>query len=338
MRVITRHTLDHKRRVAVGAGFFCAVLLCLPPARGAAQEPNAIDISWAPADASCPDTTFVRSEVGRFLGTAAAATPDKNVVVHSRVTRAGETFRVELTLVVDGAKENRIFVGESCHAVATATALVTALAVNPAKVMATRAERESVTPPKPPPPSPPDERKTTAPPPAMPRSPKIVANVRWLLDIGTAPTTMWGLGVSLGAAFGALRLEATGALEPSQESSLTSKPDVGARFRAWRVGARACGEWPPRAFAIGGCLGGEYVLLSGASHGIRQPSAATVGVVEVQGGLFAVYYFLNSLGLRIDGSLGLPLARREFTIDPIGVVHRVAPLAGRIGVGLAVRF
>jgi hypothetical protein len=116
----------------------CALGVPRAPAQTAAAA-QGVTVDWR-APAECPDPSFVRDEIARLLAGSSAASV--RVDARADVTRAGSAWRVRLAT---GGGE-RTLEASSCRALAEATALILALAVDPARVAVNRAVASSAGP------------------------------------------------------------------------------------------------------------------------------------------------------------------------------------------------
>jgi hypothetical protein len=93
------------------------------PARAQTQP---IALEWkAPAD--CPTQDAVLGEVARVLGHVPVGAPVRS---RADVARADNgRWQAQLALATTGAQSQRLLVAESCEAIASATALIVAVAI-----------------------------------------------------------------------------------------------------------------------------------------------------------------------------------------------------------------
>src|SRR5580658_1472911 len=114
-------------------GTFCAgaALVLLSAPRALAAD-SALTLTWD-APPECPSEGDVVADVQRRLG---ASVSGKMVVAHAKVSRRRDsTWRVVLVATQDGAKGQRTLDAPTCAAVASATALILALTIDPRAAM-----------------------------------------------------------------------------------------------------------------------------------------------------------------------------------------------------------
>ena len=112
---------------ALGACAACVALVV--HAQPATNDEARVSLAWR-APAGCPDEASVRADVVRLL-----AGSQEPVIARADVERVGDSWRV---VVAMNGGERRLEAG-SCRAIAEATALIVAMAVDPARVAANRA-------------------------------------------------------------------------------------------------------------------------------------------------------------------------------------------------------
>jgi hypothetical protein len=229
--------------VATAAAFAGA-----PLASTYAQSPEpapAVAIAWQ-APKECPDTAYIEREIARLL---AGSSPPSSLRLRARadVTREIEGWRLDLTTTSVHGTGRRTITAETCRALADATALILALAVDPERATTNRALESSSeaassaptdvstptststsTSPSPSPPTP-----TPIPPQSPPRPSAFAIGALALADIGTLPSFAPGLGAIFAVAprfAHRLRIErarASGRRSPPSPLSLAAE---GSRF------------------------------------------------------------------------------------------------------------
>ena len=123
--------------LAVGAAFAGAALAVrafaqLPPPK--ADVSRAVLLEWN-APPECPAQSYVMAELARQLS-GTTLTPEKRINARADVRR-GEGQRWHLRLVTESGEQrgDRSLEAESCRAVADATALIVAMAVDPSRAL-----------------------------------------------------------------------------------------------------------------------------------------------------------------------------------------------------------
>jgi hypothetical protein len=105
--------------------------LCPPSAAASAGADARLRLAWD-APTGCPGRAEIMSEVSRLLGTTSGGIPGE-LAATARVHRvAPRRWVVRLSTSLDGTRGQRQLEGDSCQAVASATALILALTLDPA--------------------------------------------------------------------------------------------------------------------------------------------------------------------------------------------------------------
>src|SRR5580693_739877 len=119
-------------RTAVATALAASAAFAAIALRAEADEPR-VALAWK-APPACPDEATVRANVATLLAGSSAT-----VDARAEVQRIGERWQV---VVVMNGGERRLE-ADSCRALADATALIVALAVDPARVAANRSARDA---------------------------------------------------------------------------------------------------------------------------------------------------------------------------------------------------
>ncbi len=301
-----------------------------------------LELSWN-APATCPTREAVLDEVARTLGSAHAVS-DATVVRVDVTREAADRYQGTLRMTSGGAVHERTLEADGCAAVASAAALIMALAV------------EGMLPPVPPPtPPPPAHAPPTAPIdaqaaplPGEPWRSRLVVSASALADTATLPAVALGpdLGVAWVGARHALRLgvSAHGAFFPSRFGGVD---DTGGRFDLLEGQLRGCAGYAWNHLEIGPCLGLGVDHMSGSGRGSSVSLTGAGSWASSQGAALASWSL--SRWLAVEGLVGaaVPFARPTFVLDSIAggassaastAVHRPAPVSARLGIGLQVRF
>ncbi len=122
----------------VGFAGFVAWLGALSPAVALAQTPPRVALTWT-APAQCPGGSAIVAEVDRILGEQGAR-PAAPLAVDARVTGSEGAYVVEVRTTSADGPRSRSLRGKTCAAVADATALVIALAIDPNAIPPPRPE------------------------------------------------------------------------------------------------------------------------------------------------------------------------------------------------------
>ncbi len=306
-----------------------------------------VALVWSAPVEACPDSSYVLAQIDRFLSGRASALPDRAVKVTASVEPSPEGFQVSIVTDTGDTRDARTFTNRECKALARATALMTALVINPEKVVATSSDEDA------PPPAPPPRPTPPPPPPAPPPVKSTPAQqerfVRWhvsllgALELRTTPGLLLGAHGLVGASLGPVRLEGSGTWLPDREADVSSlDPDEGVSFRKAGAGLRVCGELlddrDPIALQMGPCVGIEANNLRARTFGIVKPSEGSGWWAEATAGIFDELRLSEhwSLVSRVD--LGFPLQNREFLVRGVGIVHTIPSFTFHAALGIGVRF
>lgn len=326
------------------------------PAPPPAGDP--IELVWD-APPACPDATTVRARIDRVVPEPA---PGVHVRAEARVQREAEAFALQLRIDDGMRTETRDIRSRDCDALARATGLVIAVALDPVQVArslhvdATAAVAE-IDPPAVLDPLPPAVPERPTPPPRVdtarapaPERDRSRLPVRFglrpelLVGGGLLPGSV-GLGVAgTLAVFGRARpwrAELGGAYWFARRATIADTPTAGGDI--WLAHARASGcgvpslpnvEFPVCAGLDLGAAGGR-----GFGEGVATRTNADL-LAALHAGVGAAWAPVSALALfvRIEGVVALN--RPAFLVEGVGTedVHRVG-VAGAAGAfGLEVRF
>jgi hypothetical protein len=308
-----------------GAVVVASALFCASAHADDADQP--LVLSWV-APSGCPSQATVTSEVKRILGGMSS----HRATAHADVVQLGpQRWSVHLVTNVDGASGERSLEANSCEALASATALILALTVDPTRAMAA------------PPPSPPPK---PLPQPAAPVQTPSQNPVRFLVatsaagESGTLPSASLGGEIALGILFGPVRAELSAADWFAQDATAVS--GQGTRIHLLDGALRGCfrGRFGD-SFELDPCAGAALVFASSEGFGEDTKFERSSNWAGLDTDLFSSWRFAGPLALRASVGLGIPLARPSFVLlDPQGqtFLHRASAIAGRASFGLEVRF
>lgn len=310
------------------------------------------ELTWS-ADAACPSGDTVLAMTAGLLADGADAT---HVRAQALVERGAEGFVLTLQ-VDDGAAppQTRTLVDPQCEALAKATALLLAMAVDPLPV-AERVVPNAVLVPEPDPvaavqaPPPTAPASSTAAPtridvrPRSPKRPRVLGSVGVFAGagIGVQPRVTGVFGARAGLSRRRLRAEIAWRHTLPTTAVYDDRPGLGARVYGWAASARLC--FAPSIGPV------ELPLCAGGAVGRTRANGQGTDADRVVRGLRAAA--LASAGLRwrfarrfvLTGTVDaeLPVVRAAYHIqefrDPTRDVH-VEPAVGVIpSVGLEVEF
>lgn len=344
-----------------------AALLVATNARADGTEPIRIQVS---APDGCPGADAFTAEVGARTARARVAAPGEAARSFTvTIVLAGK--KAHGTLVIEdpqGAGGHREVSGESCAEVASALALVTALAIDP---RASTAARVPIRPPPPPPPPPLPPAPRTPPAPRAPEPPPPWTALPWWGPVGpplpafpmNPSTARWRLAT-------ALRAGATSAIAPGLVPTFSGAIEIarldGVLSPALRLsylqadsGYAPVGGGPQRArftlvagrveicpirLAIFGAISAAPCALfeAGALAAVglspfaptaaSRPWAAPGLLGRVQIDVF------GDAMVEIDGGALFPVVRDTFYFAPSLTAHEVPSAGGFVGGGVGVHF
>jgi hypothetical protein len=335
----------------------------------AARAEAPIELTWR-APASCPGEREVWAGVERRLGQPAGGLTGPRSLGVSAVVEPLTRPRGRLRLTLrttrlegpsKGERGERVVDAASCADLAEAASLIIAMAFDPAAVALTE-ERAAAplapsTQPAPLPPGPPvlapPPHEPVAPPPregaawlgplgpsralphpdATPR-PRALVSALALVDLGSLPEPSPGLGVGLGLRWSRLRVEGRFGWWPSSRRTLPS--GKGGELSLVTGALVGCvGLLPPRGrVELAPCAALELGRIEGRGFGVSSPSAGDALWVAPELGLVGRVSLTPWLGARLDVRGAAPLARPDFVLSGVGVVHTSSPVVGRLGLGL----
>jgi len=128
--------------VALVGGWFCGS----SPSR--AQDLATVDFAWS-APAGCPPDAAVRAEIGKLLGGPIEGRAREDLRVRAVVERR-ELWLVTLDTLAGGTAGHRTLESATCEGLASATALIVALIIDPDAVAAHAKPTPDATPAPPP--------------------------------------------------------------------------------------------------------------------------------------------------------------------------------------------
>jgi len=303
-----------------------------------AEVPD-LALDWnAPAD--CPSRKDVLDEVQQLLGGAPRSAPSRPLAAAVDVRRdAASTWSAELQTSDQGRRTLR---GESCAAIASATAIVLALAIDPEALSRARASAPAVDAGEPLRPEPPRRRDDViaAPPRSSPEPAPLVPYARVFLGgvFGLLPESSATGGLGFGLRYRAVSAELAGAWTLPRERQHQRLPEVRVKVGLWSGSLLGCFSplSPPTALDL--CLGAELETISASARGVTDPGD---GHARLGAGLFAIR---GSQRIERSFSLGLELAgsarphHPKFVIAGVGTVHEIPLLAAVVSLGLVVDF
>lgn len=298
-----------------------------------------VDLTWS-APAECPARDIVLGEVSRVLSTSNA--PRVPIAARVDVSR-DEQGRWHATLSLDtrDAHSERTLDAEGCPAIASATAVIVAIAVEggmpeqPARAPAPPAAQH-------------EGQASTR---ARGGASQAVAAVAGALDGGTLPVISPGVELALGWAYSwstwRLRALASTTFFLAQNTSPLLGGDAAGEvghFDLFVASARVCGSLVRDAFDFGPCLGLEIDWMTGTGEaGPAHPDPSTAKWVSALGSLLASWSFSRHVAIVLRGEGFYAPATPDFGVnDPLKgtPIHVYSPrsIGARGALGVEARF
>ena len=350
-------------------GVVVVAMLCVVAAASAQATAPSVDVTWS-APVECPSQAAVLGEVRSILeGSTVTAHP---VDARAAVTRTRKGWHVELAIRSDQGSGERSLDADSCAELASAVALIVALAVDPTR----RALAPAPTPPAPTPPTPPTatpppdaappaiDAGPSAPSPLRPADvsdeedgPRLAIGAAGAADFGTLPSPALGGTVSVAGLYRWVRVEARGRIFASQRANDTARPSQGVDLRELGLDVRACfavletGRTARDGLAISPCLGIDASRVSGSGFGgegtgttaATSTLSGTGALLGLEAGVLGTWALGSVVALRVGLDLLVPTSRPAFVVlaadgTTASTLHKPAAFAGRIDLGAELRF
>lgn len=322
-----------------------------------------VELAWtAPVD--CPSRAAVLAEIRGILAGGAASA--HAVEAAATVERAGQRWRVALTIRSDQGSGVRSLDADSCEALASAVALIVALAVDPsrravadagppaadASADASAAERPHVdadagtasppAPSQPPRRRPPDEGDDVD-------GPRLAVGATGAADVGDLPSPALGGAVAVAGLYRRGRVEARGRTYASQRAADLARPSQGVDLAYLGLDLRAClavlvtGRAARDGLTVSPCLGVDLSRIAGNGFGGSKTFSGDGSWSALEGGLLGTWALASSIALRVGADLLVPTSRPGFVVlAPDGStaesLHRPAPIGARFEFGAELRF
>jgi hypothetical protein len=280
-------------------------LLWLSGARTAAAAE--LIIEWhAPSD--CPDRNELSSRVERLIGDDVVL----NMTAATSVTRSAGAYRAEVRVTSPAGIGTRVIEDTRCDRLADNVALIVALSAAPLGV-APKAIDDA-----------PDRLR-------------FVAAVSGNLLLGTLPSSAAGVGGQLAAESSALRLELRAAHYFTQTAVFPNEA-LGAHFALDLFGVRVCRLFAAADVEVAACLGADVLAITAQGFGGATRHSARVPCWGPAAGVLARFWFSEHLGVGLAADGFVPLSRRHFVFDDVGLLHRPSTIALQLLLAGEVRF
>ena len=297
-----------------------------------------VELTWN-APTNCPTHDDVAAEIARIL--SASKAPRVEVTVRADVSLDEQgRWHAALRVRSHDAYSERILDAESCPAIAAATAVIVAVAVEggvpetavPAPVPAAKSESTFWA-------AAPEPRRTS----------QVAIGAAGAFDAGLLPSFAPGVEGTIGWAYAGsawrLRAVATGSFFPAQHSArpqgASGAPGEVGTFELFAAAARACGSIVRGAFDVGPCLGAEIDVMTGTGSAPAQPTPGTGTWPSALASVLATWSLSSHFAFMVRGEgfyapsapwFGLTSSTNH--ID----VYRPSRIGGRGAFGFEVRF
>jgi len=346
--------MAHRR--AFGSRALPALLTLVAAPSALAQEPApGLSLDWT-APPGCPIAAEVRAQVESLLGAPAPGRARRPLAVRGRVETRGEVSVLHLGTSETNGEGERTLEGATCSEVASAAALIVALAIDPDAVAASRSPPPVATfdppassspPPAPPPTSP--EPPPRAPPPVRPvparpesgGAPGGGLELGVLLDTATLPGVSAGpsIALTLAPARGmGLALEGAYVL-PRFADAGSGDGDKGADVALGLGALSGCARLALGEAEIGPCGGLEAGALLAEGRGFRTSSSDTVTWLGLRLGAEARVPLAGSFGLRAGAGAVVALLRPgvqfRSSASSFEEIHAPAEVSARFSLALS---
>jgi hypothetical protein len=314
----------------------------LATAQEAAPTPLPLDLTWE-APAGCPDSAFVIRRVEQIL----RGHPAEPVTVVARARVSGPTdgrFHLSLTIHTAGVEETRSIDAASCSALAEASAVVVALAIDPSRDGA-RLEVGGTEPSAIPPALPSKDVHTrpvhreTPPITAAPKAPatRIALGVGGAVVTGMLPSAKGGVVASATLRLRRFRVGVLGSYWLRQTASFDRT--AGASFDMLEVGGFGGYLVPFGRLAFGPTGSIELTRVRVSGFGIREPQASTTVWPTVVVGGRVEARVASWLGLFGAPDLLFPIGAPAFSLTTAGEnvrLHEPSPFSLRLSLGIEI--
>ncbi len=303
-------------------------------------------MTWK-APPQCPDEATVQAQVAEFLRSSTVNADSVRARVTVQHGEAGWTADLELT--VGELTEHRVLQDHSCDVVATASAFVVAVAIDPELLTSEPAPadpvpdaidpvpEEQVPPVRPdPPPDPPSNIPEEPAPTPTPRR-AIFGALRLgpALDVGASAGPAVGPHLTGSLLIGPWRIEVPMVALFGQRTS------VGAgtvQTTLWAAGVRGCRELGRATLRVPLCVGAQGGRFRARARGYDEVGSAVAPWFAPTADVGLHWAFASRFALRGGAGAVLPVLRPRFEVDNVGLVHRAGPVAFRAELGIELRF
>jgi hypothetical protein len=309
----------------------CLLAVWLVAAAAQAQLPaTGADLAWN-APSSCLSREAVLGETARLLAAAARRIPLR---ARADVAREGDgQWTATLSVSAGGATSQRVLRAESCQGIASAVAVVLAVAIEGPIEEAGRPTPRAVDPERGP--------ALSSQVPSHARRSSLLVGAGGALSVDTTPSAAPGVEGTAGWLVGSpvWRVRSMATVEAFWPN--TTAQGEGGTFFLWTTALRACLDRALGDLEIGPCAVAELESMRGSSVHAATNSHGSAAWVAAGASIHGAWSFTRALALfaRVDGLA--PLARPTFVIySPVGdiFVHQPSRFAIGASLGLEAHF
>ena len=313
----------------------CA-LCCLARASLAhAEEKDTVDFEWL-APEGCPSAGFVRTEIDSLLGGTARDRARQDLTVQATVER-GALWLVTLETRSGTTAGHRTIEAVTCQALASATALIVALMIDP-EAVAARAGKVKEKEPSPPPATVPEP---APPPPRTERATFGLAGIVAAGNLGVLPAPDVGIGAEIGLVRRHWRAElrASYGLRNVRSDPLTDASGAYGRFRVFAGTLAGCWMMLRAAVDLGPCAEAEFGVVHGEGVGPIEVASQYTPWFGLGAGGLVILKATSWLHFPLHADAVVPLWRPNFTFRYVdNPIFRAWPVGGRLTAGVEVQF
>jgi hypothetical protein len=302
-----------------------ALLVSWIASEAIAQVPN-LKLTWD-APPGCPSRSDVERSVDRLLG--GRSPDDRRIDARVVVTlRPSGIWLAELA-ITGSASGRRELEGESCSAIALATSVVLAFAIDP------RAAPASPEEPREPPAAPvvPIARETVS-------EPTVVfVHAFGGAALRALPAAAIEFGLGAGVRHGRWETELMAAYAPSRSVQVSGPPRAGAEIDM--LSATALGCFAPVATAAAAldlCVGGALERMAADANGVSNPGSGSVLLFSPTAAVRSRSRLTPRLSLVLDLAATVRPFHPRFVIDGVGQVYDIPIVGGSLSGGLQLGF
>ncbi len=311
-----------------------AALTATAAGHGAWAAGSGLRVVWN-APRGCPERAAVLDRVAELVGEAPRT--DEDLWFEADVAPIDNgRWRAVLKSGWPGSSAERRFESASCASIASATAFIIAMSLDPAGV-AERATREVNAPRE-------RDAETRSDKPSLAPGPQrdtggvhLAFGPRTTGDVGSLPKASLGAGGGLTVWQGAWLVAISGQAWLPRQTSTGNVYGAGGEIGLLTGELRGCGAVATSGARVDLCAGAEAGTSDGMGTGLVHPLHAQGLWLAALGGLAFRPAASGLFGAWIGLDVGVPLTIPTYVIDGVGEVHRPWPVFARASMGVEFR-